>query len=60
MKVTARIDWKRWLIGFYIDSLTVAIFIGPIAIDFLYRWNQVQALFYREIDLDDYAREADH
>lgn len=59
MKVVVRVDWRRWLIGIYADSLTVAIFIGPVLIDVLYRWNQVQALFEREIDLDDYAREAE-
>lgn len=59
MKFVVRIDWRRWLIGFYADNLTVAIFIGPVLIDVLYRWNQVQALFERDIDLDDYAREAE-
>lgn len=45
MKVTWRIDLRRWVIGVYADSLTVAIFIGPIVIDFLYRWDQVKEMW---------------
>lgn len=45
MKVVTRLDWKRWVIGAYADSLTVTIFVGPVAIDFLYQWNATQKLF---------------